>query len=67
VIQEINFLLYVDKQVHLGDTPHNLTGSDFEKLAQKTEGFSGSDISVCVSVKFTSASAIFQLLFVYPI
>jgi hypothetical protein len=53
--------------VHLGDTPHNLTESDFEKLAQKTEGFSGSDISVCVSVKFTSASAIFQLLFVYPI
>uniref|UniRef100_A0A6N2M1I0 AAA+ ATPase domain-containing protein n=1 Tax=Salix viminalis TaxID=40686 RepID=A0A6N2M1I0_SALVM len=35
-------------KVHLGDTPHNLTESDFEKLAQKTEGFSGSDISVCV-------------------
>ncbi|PNX73330.1 vacuolar sorting-associated protein 4B-like [Trifolium pratense] len=34
--------------VHLGDTPHNLTESDFEHLARKTEGFSGSDISVCV-------------------
>ena len=37
-------------QVHLGDTPHNLTESDFEYLARKTEGFSGSDIAVCVSV-----------------
>ena len=36
-------------QVHLGDTPHNLTDSDFEHLARKTEGFSGSDIYVCVS------------------
>ena len=36
-------------QVHLGDTPHNLTESDFEALARKTEGFSGSDIAVCVS------------------
>ncbi|GMN66101.1 hypothetical protein TIFTF001_035185 [Ficus carica] len=35
-------------KVHLGDTPHNLKESDFEYLAQKTEGFSGSDISVCV-------------------
>lgn len=35
-------------QVHLGDTPHNLTESDFEVLAHKTEGFSGSDIAVCV-------------------
>ncbi|KAM7526790.1 hypothetical protein LguiA_016692 [Lonicera macranthoides] len=36
-------------KVHLGDTPHNLTESDFERLANKTEGFSGSDISVCVN------------------
>lgn len=36
-------------QVHLGDTPHNLSESDFESLAYKTEGFSGSDIAVCVS------------------
>ncbi|KAJ8754544.1 hypothetical protein K2173_005705 [Erythroxylum novogranatense] len=35
-------------KVHLGDTPHSLTESDFEQLAYKTEGFSGSDISVCV-------------------
>nr|CAD1822719.1 unnamed protein product [Ananas comosus var. bracteatus] len=35
-------------KVHLGDTPHNLTEKDFEYLAHKTEGFSGSDISVCV-------------------
>ena len=36
-------------QVHLGDTPHNLTEADFEVLARQTDGFSGSDISVCVS------------------
>ncbi|KAE8646916.1 hypothetical protein Csa_020923 [Cucumis sativus] len=35
-------------KVHLGDTPHNLTEADFENLARKTDGFSGSDISVCV-------------------
>lgn len=35
-------------KVHLGDTPHNLTERDFEELARRTEGFSGSDISVCV-------------------
>lgn len=36
-------------QVHLGDTPHSLTESDFESLARRTDGFSGSDIAVCVS------------------
>ncbi|GLT48740.1 hypothetical protein SLA2020_223480 [Shorea laevis] len=35
-------------KVHLGDTQHNLTESDFQILACKTEGFSGSNISVCV-------------------
>ncbi|KAG8387506.1 hypothetical protein BUALT_Bualt02G0028200 [Buddleja alternifolia] len=35
-------------KVHLGDTPHNLTESDFEDLGRKTEGFSGSDVAVCV-------------------
>ncbi|CAK9314297.1 unnamed protein product [Citrullus colocynthis] len=35
-------------KVHLGDTPNNLTERDFESLARRTEGFSGSDISVCV-------------------
>uniref|UniRef100_A0A7N2LF23 AAA+ ATPase domain-containing protein n=1 Tax=Quercus lobata TaxID=97700 RepID=A0A7N2LF23_QUELO len=38
---------YALDQVHLGDTPHNLTESDFENLARKTEGFSSSDIAVC--------------------
>ncbi|KAD6796703.1 hypothetical protein R6Q59_019530 [Mikania micrantha] len=36
-------------KVHLGDTPHCLTDRDFEQLAYKTEGFSGSDIAVCVN------------------
>lgn len=36
-------------KVHLGDTPHNLAERDFEQLAYRTEGFSGSDIAVCVN------------------
>jgi hypothetical protein len=36
-------------QVHLGDTPHNLSEKDFEDLARKTDGFSGSDVAVAVS------------------
>eukprot|EP00300_Choanocystis_sp_HF-7_P002134 c11666_g1_i2.p1 GENE.c11666_g1_i2~~c11666_g1_i2.p1 ORF type:complete len:427 (+),score=120.28 c11666_g1_i2:45-1325(+) len=35
-------------KVHLGDTKHTLTESDFAELAQMTEGYSGSDISVVV-------------------
>lgn len=35
-------------KVHLGDTPSDLSEGDFEELARRTEGFSGSDISVCV-------------------
>ncbi|XP_078437064.1 protein SUPPRESSOR OF K(+) TRANSPORT GROWTH DEFECT 1 isoform X1 [Wolffia australiana] len=35
-------------KVHLGDTPHNLAESDFEYLAMRSDGFSGSDVSVCV-------------------
>ncbi|CAA7033744.1 unnamed protein product [Microthlaspi erraticum] len=35
-------------KVHLGDTPHNLNEADFEYLARRTEGFSGSDVAVCV-------------------
>ncbi|KAI3912284.1 hypothetical protein MKW92_053675 [Papaver armeniacum] len=35
-------------KVHLGDTPHNLTENDFQALARKTDGFSGSDIAVSV-------------------
>jgi vacuolar protein-sorting-associated protein 4 len=36
-------------KVHLGDTPHNLSEWDFEDLARKTDGFSGSDVAVAVS------------------
>ena len=32
VVLEINILLYVYAQVHLGDTPHDLTERDFEKF-----------------------------------
>lgn len=35
-------------QIHLGDTPHQLTMKDFTVLGQRTEGFSGSDISILV-------------------
>uniref|UniRef100_A0A0E0JDV7 Vesicle-fusing ATPase n=1 Tax=Oryza punctata TaxID=4537 RepID=A0A0E0JDV7_ORYPU len=35
-------------KIHIGDTPHSLTEGDFESLAYQTEGFSGSDIAVCV-------------------
>lgn len=36
-------------QVHLGDTPNNLSERDYEDLARKADGFSGSDVAVCVS------------------
>jgi vacuolar protein-sorting-associated protein 4 len=35
-------------QVHLGDTPNSLTEPDFMELGRRTEGYSGSDISVIV-------------------
>lgn len=35
-------------KVHLGDTPHALTHQEFEELARRTEGFSGSDVNVVV-------------------
>eukprot|EP00245_Coleochaete_scutata_P017285 TRINITY_DN8411_c0_g1_i1.p1 TRINITY_DN8411_c0_g1~~TRINITY_DN8411_c0_g1_i1.p1 ORF type:complete len:440 (+),score=105.66 TRINITY_DN8411_c0_g1_i1:108-1427(+) len=35
-------------KVHLGDTPNDLTERDFEELGRKSEGFSGSDVAVCV-------------------
>ena len=35
-------------QIHLGDTPHNLTRGDFAELGEHTAGFSGSDIAVLV-------------------
>ncbi|XP_045621554.1 vacuolar protein sorting-associated protein 4 [Procambarus clarkii] len=35
-------------KLNLGDTPHDLTESDFRVLGSKTEGYSGADISVVV-------------------
>lgn len=35
-------------KLHLGDTPHGLTDVDFDEIARRTEGCSGSDISVLV-------------------
>eukprot|EP01062_Namystynia_karyoxenos_P047869 TRINITY_DN3626_c0_g2_i2.p1 TRINITY_DN3626_c0_g2~~TRINITY_DN3626_c0_g2_i2.p1 ORF type:complete len:595 (+),score=162.38 TRINITY_DN3626_c0_g2_i2:84-1787(+) len=35
-------------RLHVGTTPHNVTEQEFTVLAQKTEGFTGSDISVLV-------------------
>jgi len=35
-------------KLHIGDTPHDLTEEDFDRLGAMTEGASGSDISVLV-------------------
>jgi SpoVK/Ycf46/Vps4 family AAA+-type ATPase len=35
-------------EIHIGGTPHSLQPSDFVTLGLMAEGFSGSDISVCV-------------------
>lgn len=35
-------------KVHLGDTPHAIRQAEFQELARRTDGFSGSDISVVV-------------------
>lgn len=35
-------------QLHVGDTPNQLVQKDFRILADRTDGFSGSDISVVV-------------------
>ncbi|DBA04196.1 TPA: hypothetical protein N0F65_004304 [Lagenidium giganteum] len=35
-------------KLHLGDTPHGLTENDLAEIARKTEGCSGSDMSVLV-------------------
>lgn len=35
-------------QLHIGDTPNELTQKDFRLLADNTDGYSGSDISVVV-------------------
>jgi vacuolar protein-sorting-associated protein 4 len=33
-------------KIHLGQTPHQLTGGDFADLGAKTEGYSGADIAI---------------------
>jgi vacuolar protein-sorting-associated protein 4 len=35
-------------RIHIGDTPHNLVRKDYEELAVRTDGYSGSDISIFV-------------------
>ncbi|GFR49509.1 hypothetical protein Agub_g11549 [Astrephomene gubernaculifera] len=35
-------------RIHLGDTPNTLTDEDYRELGRRTEGFSGSDVSVAV-------------------
>ncbi|XP_041862277.1 vacuolar protein sorting-associated protein 4B-like [Melanotaenia boesemani] len=35
-------------KLHLGSTPNNLSEADFATLGQKTEGYSGADISIIV-------------------
>jgi vacuolar protein-sorting-associated protein 4 len=35
-------------EIHVGSTPHSLTPQDIRTLAEKTEGYSGSDIAVVV-------------------
>ncbi|KAI6179397.1 Aaa ATPase [Aphelenchoides besseyi] len=35
-------------KLHIGTTPNDLTDSDLRKLAEKTEGYSGHDISIVV-------------------
>jgi vacuolar protein-sorting-associated protein 4 len=35
-------------KLHLGSTPNTLTEQDFNELAQKSEGYSGADISIVV-------------------
>lgn len=35
-------------KIHLGDTPNSMTDPDYQELGRRTEGFSGSDVSVVV-------------------
>eukprot|EP01062_Namystynia_karyoxenos_P047867 TRINITY_DN3626_c0_g1_i2.p1 TRINITY_DN3626_c0_g1~~TRINITY_DN3626_c0_g1_i2.p1 ORF type:complete len:506 (+),score=212.95 TRINITY_DN3626_c0_g1_i2:104-1519(+) len=35
-------------KLHVGATPHTLTDADFDQLAQRAEGYSGSDLSTLV-------------------
>ncbi|CAL5352617.1 unnamed protein product [Camellia sinensis] len=53
-------------KVHLGDTPHDLNESDFENLARRTEGFSGSDIAVCPNNLEVTGSSLGPTLCITP-
>lgn len=35
-------------KLHLGSTPNDLTEADFAALGQRTEGYSGADVSIIV-------------------
>jgi len=39
-------------QLSVGETPHNITESDFQSLAERTEGFSGDEISIVAQHAF---------------
>ncbi|MBZ3886056.1 Vacuolar protein sorting-associated protein 4A [Sciurus carolinensis] len=41
-------ILYPDVLIASGEHPHNLPDANIHKLAQKTEGYSGADISIIV-------------------
>jgi vacuolar protein-sorting-associated protein 4 len=40
--------------IHIGNTPTTLTPQDMKKIADRTDGFSGADISVLVRYVLTS-------------
>ena len=35
-------------EIHVGKSPHSVTSQEFRHLAEATEGYSGSDIAICV-------------------
>ena len=35
-------------EIHIGDTPHSLSSSDFDELGKRCDGYSGADISILV-------------------
>ena len=35
-------------KLNMGDTPHNISEEDFRDLGRRTDGYSGSDISIVV-------------------
>ena len=35
-------------EIHIGDTPNSLSSKDMDELANRTDGFSGADVSILV-------------------